>query len=321
MKAIEALLKSEEFLVKKEFENPINIAFATDSKYAKYLGVVITSILENNKGSDISFHIFLTGIDSKNSQKLKNLPYNNFSITYYFLNNDVFENLPVCGHFSSGMYYRIIIPNILIKKHINRVIYLDIDTLCLNELKSLYFCDMENKTIAAVPDSITLEYLSKLECIGFSKLKTYFNSGVILIDIEKWNKNNTFSNFLSYADRFDFAYPDQDILNILFQNDVKYLPEQYNWRNWKYNEKDLLKDINNIRIVHFTGEIKPWMEAGYCKLYTKFHKKSLWKDIPLSPPNKTREYRKFAKALFFRLNLIKALKYQIIYLFRKILGA
>ena len=134
----------------------------------------------------------------------------------------------------------------------------------------------------------------------------------MLIDIKRWLVNNTFSKFLGCLGKTTFSYPDQDMLNILFKNDTKYLPEQYNWRNWKEAEKELIKD-NNVRIVHFTGEIKPWTEIGYCNLYHKFYSRSLWKNVPLSHPVTTRELRKFAKILFFRLHIFKAIKYQIIY--------
>lgn len=95
----------------------INIALAIDENYITPSGVLLFSILENNKSSNIHFHIFTTCCELDKFKEFKEFKTNNI----YFLNEDYFSSLQTPGHFTSAIY-RIAIPSIL-QNRIKNVLY------------------------------------------------------------------------------------------------------------------------------------------------------------------------------------------------------
>lgn len=101
-------------LVKKSTKDciiDINIALAIDENYITPSGVLLFSILENNKSSNIHFHIFTTCCELDKFKEFKEFKTN---ITIYFLNEDYFSSLQTPGHFTSAfielpfhLYYKI----------------------------------------------------------------------------------------------------------------------------------------------------------------------------------------------------------------------
>jgi len=69
---------------------------------------------------------------------------------------------------------------------IDRLLYIDSDTIICGDISSLIFLDMENKPIGMVLDSLGARH--KLE-IGLNKQDDYFNGGVILYDVRKWRQD------------------------------------------------------------------------------------------------------------------------------------
>lgn len=292
----------------------IQVAFACDSKYIKHIGNAIFSLLEHN--NDIHIHIFTNHIEEKYIHLLQDFQHKQHNITLYYLNNQIFNHLQICGHFSTAMYYRLVIPYVL--SHLDKVLYLDIDTLCLGEISTLFDINLTEESVAAVHDPIDLSYLENLYLLGFPKLGIYFNSGVLLFNIKKWLEQNIIDRFMELIAKGTFSYPDQDVLNIILSGKVRLLPEQYNWLKWNTEHQKLETNKNDIRFVHFVGEIKPWSEAGYNKTYYNYYMRSPWRNEPFSLPETTRQFRKFAKRLWRMGQKKKAIKYQLIYFYRKL---
>ena len=299
----------------KNEQEVFNIAFAIDKNYIDFVGVSIYSIIKNNSDKNIHFHLFITGIDEVNVNLLKELSNNNIKITLYYLNTIFFNNLPICGHFSTGIYYRLAIPNVL--KNLKRVLYLDSDIICLGSLSELFKTELSpEQAIAVVEDYIMNP--SYLEKIGLSKDSIYFNSGVILIDIQKWIELEPFDYIMNMIHKNNYNYPDQDALNIIFKDKKKILPTHFNWISWNVSPNELTLKNKDISLVHFVGEIKPWHEMIDNEVYDFYKEQSPWRKIPKLPPQNTKQFRKFSKAFYKKMKLIKAIKYQSLYFIRKI---
>ena len=57
-----------------------------------------------------------------------------------------------------------------------------------------------------------------------------FNAGVMLIDVEAWRREGITDKLLQLTNEFhESSYGDQGILNRLFQNNWKRLPQKYNF--------------------------------------------------------------------------------------------
>ena len=105
-------------------------------------------------------------------------------------------------HITTTAYLRISLPSLLQKYSYKKVLYLDADTLVLDDIVQLYDTPLVNQTIGAVIDPGQAYALKRL---GIHSSDYYFNSGVMIIDIDRWNeKAITRKTKMEYADVFSF---------------------------------------------------------------------------------------------------------------------
>ena len=157
------------------------------------------------------------------------------------------------GHgWSSEIFHRLYIPKLL--PDADKIIYLDSDTIVLSDLNDLYDENTDNCYAAAVKD-IT-EYID--EYCNRLNLDRYFNSGVLLLNITKLREDDAFNKFIQFAqNNSDIIFcPDQDILNVVFKNNIKFI--DYNWNVQQFIPNTKNNAPFDIKIFHYSGKIKPW---------------------------------------------------------------
>ena len=124
-----------------------------------------------------------------------------------------------------------IIPNIP-----NKLLYLDADIMFNGNVEELFNQNIENCHIAVVLDKN-----------GHVLIKPkYFNSGMILLNIEKIKHDNIFSTVRNICATKKMAFPDQSALNKVNLKKL-YLPR-------KFNEQGKLK--HDTIVHHFSKKIK-----------------------------------------------------------------
>ncbi|MDY6549760.1 glycosyltransferase family 8 protein [Acinetobacter faecalis] len=297
-------------LVKKSTKNgniDINVALAIDENYITPSGVLLFSILENNKDLNIHFHIFTTCCELDKFINFKKFQSN---ITIYLLNEDYFSSLQTPGHFTSAIYYRIAIPSIL-QNRVKNVLYIDADVLCIGSLEEFNKIDISDYYIAAVEDLGMIR--EDIVALGISG--KYFNSGVMFMNVEKWVSENIFEKFMVLVNDRIFEYPDQDALNILLNNKVLYVSNCFNH----------FKELNSeqAKLIHYVGWLKPWsMAAENNDKYLRYYRMSPFSEIPLHRPNtyklakmlakkyrKNKRYRDYIK--WYCLYLVMKIKHKI----------
>lgn len=90
--------------------------------------------------------------------------------------------------------------------------------------------------------------------------RAYFNSGILLINLKNINLNIDFvkesMRLLSEYEKFS----DQDVLNTLLKDKVKFIDKKYNFliNLQKSPDEKLAKQIKTKAILHFAGYLKPW---------------------------------------------------------------
>lgn len=253
----------------------IPIVFATNENYAPYAGVTITSLVENSsKDFFYDIYVFYTDLSEDTINRFHRMNGKNFSVTCKDVNAYIdrellYENF----HFSKEMYYRILIPTIL--EQYKKVIYLDCDMVVLGDIAELYQTDLKGYVLAGVND--IMHKTSKNYVANTVKLdpQKYINSGMLVINCEEFIKQKIKEKCFETLATIDIKlrYPDQDIINITCQNKIMYLDSCWNYI-WHYNfprynqTPDLLlseedqklyeEKSKNIKILHYTSNIKPW---------------------------------------------------------------
>jgi lipopolysaccharide biosynthesis glycosyltransferase len=162
-----------------------------------------------------------------------------------------------------------------------RVLYLDCDMLVLSSLAPLLQFDLQARTAAATinhpPFSIMRVAIPKARRAGVPEDGSYFNAGVILFDVERWNARDTGKRARAYLSAFpNTRLLDQDALNIALAGDWLPLDMEWNSPAGPLDTAPMLRGMSLIdpslmatlelwkraqagaRILHFTGQPKPW---------------------------------------------------------------
>ena len=140
----------------------------------------------------------------------------------------------------------------------DKIIYLDIDTMCVSDIAQLYDID-----ISACEYAAALDYMGK-----FWIDRHYCNSGVLLLNLKEIKKTGLFTRArdLIYAKKM--AMPDQSALHKLGKKRL-YLPFRFNeQRHIQYDTvvKHFCKGIHWILFIPIVYNIKQWQRD-------KVHKK------------------------------------------------
>jgi len=200
--------------------NALNIGYIFDHGAVRGAGVSMCSICENNRSKNIIFHAICTDLIKDDIDKLEqiSIKYDKLIFLYFIDKNaKLFKNL-VIGKFPVTIWYRILLPYVVTCK---KILYLDADIINLSSLEELFNINTDNYDLLAVPD------IEKTSSERIKKLRLnndiYFNSGVLMINIDKWIKNNNSDKILEIAKIYNekLILPDQDALNIFFSKSKK----------------------------------------------------------------------------------------------------
>lgn len=298
-----------------EKEAEFNIAVGIDENYARGMGILITSILLNNTSKKIMVHIFSNKIFSSDLDRIKSLKeYKNVKIKIYFIDVEQIKHLPTTRIYSLAIYYRLIMARVL-HGIVERVLYLDADILCVGSLDELSHINMGDNIILAVSDDFANSD-DTIERLGLTNKKV-FNSGVLFIDIDKWNNENIDqkSLLLLNENRQLYRCYDQDVLNVLLNDKVMYIDNKWNdLYNLPLMSHKLCEDTI---LVHYIGE-KPWSRWNeyhfMSELYHNYAEKSPWENVALIEPITYKEKRRMAKSYLKKNMYIEAFKYYWEYL-------
>ena len=254
----------------------IGIAYGLDNQYTYPTIVSITSILEN--GSSHTYYIFYLLVDKKtfkkeNKEKFVNLEsrYERCEINIIEISDENFQNANT-KRYPLATYYRLILADLL--PDINRIIYLDGDTLIYTDLSEMYNLDMGNNIILGFVDNS----YKKAEEFGIKTYK-YIVAGVLLINLKKIRKENFTAKFFEFMDKNQdkLTQEDQTVINIVLHGRIGFLPPKFGIWNFvnkeavlrhnnygndnlgikAYDEKEILKAWNIPSIIHYV-RAKPW---------------------------------------------------------------
>jgi lipopolysaccharide biosynthesis glycosyltransferase len=215
-------------------------------------------------------------------------------IRFLSIDTDSYKNATESRYINKTAYYRISIPEVITDSNVERVIYIDCDTLVLTDVSELQEMDLGGKMLAAVEDAGQLQRLEKMNITNEGR---YFNSGLMVIDMENWRKHSISDKVLRFIDENndpDYLYlHDQDALNAILWDKWKPIHPRWNAQSFIIMKTKTPKELAERKrhkearqspaIVHFTGANKPWnADVGhpYAPLYFTFLQQTAWKTLP-----------------------------------------
>lgn len=243
----------------------LNICYALNDRYASYCGASMVSILENNRTNNIVFHILSDTIEQSFKSRLKSyIKDYNADIIFYKVNDSKLDGQKIT--WSKYGWYRIFASELL-PKTVDKLLYLDCDTIVVGNISDLFDIPNSDWSLAAVPDYMTIQ--PKLyERIGYNAEEGYFCSGVLLMNLDYFRKYNLPKVILEYAinNPNQIHFPDQDALNCVCCDSKRFLPIKYGILDPFYRDSsfisafkdEIAESLIDPRIIHFAG-CAPWI--------------------------------------------------------------
>lgn len=283
----------------------LHVVYASDDKFAEILGVSLTSLYENNKAMEqINIYVLDSGITDTNKDKLNFLPekYGRAPIQWLEAKN-ISEELQMNVTIDRGslsQYARLFVSSVL-PSSLKRVLYLDCDIIIAQSLGELWNLDMHGKTIAALKDAFSKWYRVNID---LEPNDIMFNSGVMLIDLDKWKEQKVEEKLMRFISekKGKIQQGDQGALNAVLTHDTYCFEPRFNsvtiFYDFDYNEmmiyrrppkgfyteEQICEATERPVIIHFTTSFmsrRPWIEGcqhRYLGEWEKYKKLSPWRD-------------------------------------------
>lgn len=251
-------------------KDTLHVVFNIDSRYVRFCAVTMASIFANNPGEVIACHIVTDGLKPEEERTLRDLaaPHGG-TVSFYTPDPALLQGFTIrkfSKRISLATYYRCIL-SALLPEAVHRCIYLDCDLLVLGALRPFYETDLQGAGVGVVED-IGADDMERYERMQYPPADSYFNAGVLLVDLDYWRKHDiaaaSVRYYHDYPERIHFN--DQDILNALFHDCKRFVPLKYNAQDGFYRPLSRLdakwrteheEDLRRPVILHFTNR-KPW---------------------------------------------------------------
>lgn len=241
----------------------IPIFAAADERYLPYLAVTVKSISNHCSEEYIyDIKILSVGLPKESADTILCGCAPNVTLEIVDVDSRIFDireelHLRLRDYYSEAIYYRLFIPSMF--PELERAVYIDCDIVLVDDIAKLYFTDIGDNILGVVPDESIpgvpafCEYIDKW--VGVPKGK-YFNSGVLLMDLDRMRRERIEEKFLYLLRKYNFdtVAPDQDYLNFLCRDRVHYL--DYGWN--KQPDKNFTPPVSKLHLIHFNMFNKPW---------------------------------------------------------------
>lgn len=263
---------------------PAVVVTAANDRFALPLAVMGRSLIDNlSSRRELVLYVFDDGIRARNRRKiLESWDLSRVEVRWLDPPRRRLRGLPVFDWFGTTIYLRLLVPELL-PASLRRVIYLDGDTLVLDDVHRLWRAGLGGRPLGAVRDPVVREIgNSWVSENGHALPPTarYFNSGVLLMDLSLWREQGLGDQVLGYLGNpaNEFAYPDQDALNAVFAGiwhelhprwNVMLHPEITSLADLSPEERPRHAEaITRTGILHFAGAPKPWQRrCGHRRLF------------------------------------------------------
>ena len=270
----------------------IPVFLSSDDDFAPFVAITIVSAMENTK-SWVEFYVLDSGITEPSKRKIlaSAKRYSNCDIEFIRIDENSFSKLPESDiHISKATYNRLLIADL--KPELKKVIYSDVDVIFLRDIKELYDESLDDHIIGVVHDAwgvIDRNYNNFHSRLNLPKSHNYFYAGLLLMDLEKWRKENLTKKLIQLGSdqNVKFKLGDQDILNMFFGQNYKLLSVKYEATNGYIINADLFNesiknDLKKIVIRHFEGAEKPW-NSNFFRAKEIPHLKEFWNYATMTP--------------------------------------
>ncbi len=261
------------------------IIYASDNNLIVQLTVSLYSLLETNYQNNLLIHLFLEDVSQEDKEYLR-------CLAAQFHTDIIIEDMPNLSEIGSVniipdkrspiMYCRLFFEAILPHEY-SKVLWLDSDTLVVGDISVLFALEISQYACIMAKDPCDICILAEHKRAP----EPYFNSGIMLVNMNKWRDFHFLDQVLKEAQRrggMKGPAGDQSYINCILRNHIATMPVEYNYmpkffdgyRNYNlyhglffpknchideiYSQVELQYGYDHLKIIHYGGGSKerPW---------------------------------------------------------------
>ena len=263
----------------------MNILITINRKYLKQLNTLLNSIQYSNAKEKFDIYVLHRDLEETDLKIINNnLDLKQFHIHLIHIPENEIHKFPVYEkRYPLEIYFRIFAAKYL-PQDLERILYLDADTLVINSLKDLYETDFEgNYYIAATHIKKVLHKLNEIR-LNIKEDEPYINTGVLLINLKALRTipiEKEVTKFIQDNEK-KLLLPDQDVIVSIYGDKIKLVDSlKYNLGERTLNAYNINHPQNRIGlkwickhtvIIHYFGRNKPWNKQYIGRLDCFYHK-------------------------------------------------
>lgn len=130
----------------------------------------------------------------------------------------------------------------------NRVLWLDVDTIVEQDIGEIFDRDLAGNYVAMVEEPVRSKYPF-----------TYYNAGVMLMDLEALRADDTWRKWIKLINREPFTAKDQDVINLICQGEILTLGPEWN------SAGHITQNAEDPYIRHYAGSLRPSGGAAFAR--------------------------------------------------------
>ncbi|XP_047324535.1 probable galacturonosyltransferase-like 1 [Impatiens glandulifera] len=260
-------------------DNAVHVAMTLDFTYIRGSMAAILSILQHSScPQNVIFHfVAASNITQLKSSISTSFPYLKFKIY-------PFNSAAVAGLISTSIrsaldsplnYARSYLANIL-KPCVRKVVYLDSDLILADDISKLAATPLRQGVVLAAPEYCNANFTSyftstfwsnpSLSLTFVDRKACYFNTGVMVIDLDKWRMGNyvkKIEEWMMIQKRMRI-YELGSLPPFLLVFAGKIAPVNHRWNQHGLggdNFRGLCRDLHPgpVSLLHWSGKGKPWV--------------------------------------------------------------
>lgn len=259
----------------------LNLLFCLNENYISPLKVMLYSLMDHHQEKTLNVYLMYTDISTASLQELDQLlasqghrfhPVDCSEYLKDFKNKNFdLEQFKVNRYYSLDMYLWLFAPYLL-PKHVNRILYLDSDMVCVKPVKKLYHLDFKEQWFVAASYDFKNNWIQPINNLRLGNLTSekYFNTGMVLMNLASLRQETHAEEILEAIIRKEkvLYLPDQDIFNYLYEGKTGQVPWQYynlDPRPFTLLTRLFPNEYNpswikeHVVIIHYCGKHKPWI--------------------------------------------------------------
>lgn len=260
---------------------PVQVAVAANAAFLMPLAVMLRTIDSAHEPGGVAVTVIHDGLPATDRERVAE-GLSGLELTWLHAPLEKLQGARYPTILTRASLFRLLLPELL--PALDRVIYVDIDTLVIDTLRPLWDLDLTGWQAAAVRDAgnpfVAGPGGPDWRALGLNPDDPYLNSGLLVVALDAWRSDEVSARALDMLRKDTFQWGDQDALNVTLRGRWKELPRRWNLQTkdaqgagiaWALWREDVERAVAHPAVIHYTEHLKPWHAGNRHPLESRWY--------------------------------------------------